>query len=604
MNEKPTIIEVVTDPQLLNLSVSLAQGTLLKSFYGLPLTREERPIWHQCTGRSTYPGRPFREMTVLAGARGGKDSRILAPILVYEAVFGGHEQALSKGEHGIIPLVAQDQRATRIAFGYIKSYFTSSPLLRSYIEDLLTFEIKLINRLSVVCFPCTHASLRGWSNPCGGMDELAFYRLEGQADSDVEVQASIRRGMLSFSNPKLIKITTPYMKSGVVYADFKQYFGQEDAEVLVWRASSLLMNPSLKAERLAQEQRLDPSRYHREYEAEFADDLDSFLPASVVDACVVPHRHELPPMAGVSHLATCDTSGGGVGAGRDTFTFTIFHVDGAGEHRRFVQDLLKGWKGTCGQGADLGGIVKEIAAQLCRYGLNEVRGDKYAAGWVRQAFEREGVRYRDAEMDKSTAYLEAEPVFTQGRAELLDHAPLIRELTLLERRPRPQGRVLVDHPHGGHDDYANVTCLAIAALAQAQPQPFMFWSGGRSISSAAPVMARVATALQAAGETVNDLVATAVPALGKTGSPSRPAPVRRKSFEEMQNLMRSDLTPDEQERFDAELARRAKHRQPSLLEQAVRAGNIYWPSDGTNSASPGDLTSVLEEVRQRFAMWR
>jgi hypothetical protein len=170
MIEIPTIIDFVTDPQLLNLTISPAQQTLLKSFYGLPVTNEERAIWSQCTGRSTYPGRPFREKTVIAGARGGKDSRVLAPELCYEAVFGGHESFLTKGEYGIIPLVAQDQRATRIAFGYLRDYFIGSPMLRSSVEDVLALEIKLINRLSIpiLCFPFTHASLRGWSNPCGG----------------------------------------------------------------------------------------------------------------------------------------------------------------------------------------------------------------------------------------------------------------------------------------------------------------------------------------------------------------------------------------------------------------------------------------------------
>ena len=33
------------------------------------------------------------------------------------------------------------------------------------------------------------------------LDELAFFRLEGAADSDVEIQASIRRGMLAFASP-------------------------------------------------------------------------------------------------------------------------------------------------------------------------------------------------------------------------------------------------------------------------------------------------------------------------------------------------------------------------------------------------------------------
>jgi hypothetical protein len=333
-------------------------------------------------------------------------------------------------------------------------------MLRSSVENVLALEIKLITRVSILCFPCTHASLRGWSNPCGGMDEPAFYKLEGQADSDVEVQASIRRGMLSFPNPKLIKISTPYMKAGLIYSDFKQYYGKEDAEVLVWKASSLLMNPSLKAERLAQEQRLDPSRFHREYEAEFQDDLDTFFPIAIVEPNVIPHRHELPYKDGVRYLGTCDSTGGSTSETADTFTSTIVHVEGMGDQQRVVQDVLKGWKG-----GDLAGIVKEIAVLLRRYHLSVVRGDKYARHWVRQAFEREGIRYLDATMDKSTAYLEAEPLFTQGRLQLLDHPQLIRELILLERRPRPQDRVLVDHPHGGYDDYANVTCLAIASLA-------------------------------------------------------------------------------------------------------------------------------------------
>ncbi len=59
---------------------------------------------------------------------------------------------------------------------------------------------------------------------------------------DAEIQASIRRGMLSFPFPRLVKISTPYMKSGVLYDDFKNAFGQDDPDRLVWRASSTLMN--------------------------------------------------------------------------------------------------------------------------------------------------------------------------------------------------------------------------------------------------------------------------------------------------------------------------------------------------------------------------
>src|SRR5262249_26339399 len=131
---KPSIIEFVTDPQLLALSLSEAQETLLRAIYGLPLTARQRELWQLCTGRPVYTGRGFGEVTVVAGARSGKDSRIAAPVVLYEAIIGGHERAVSKGERPVIVLVAQDQRATRIAFTYIRDYLTQSPVLASMVD--------------------------------------------------------------------------------------------------------------------------------------------------------------------------------------------------------------------------------------------------------------------------------------------------------------------------------------------------------------------------------------------------------------------------------------------------------------------------------------
>lgn len=452
----PSVIEFATDPQLLGLRLSPAQEVLLRSIYGLPLTAEQLDLWRLCTGREVYTDVAFGEVTVLAGARAGKDSRIAAPIVVYEALFGGHQGQLSKGERAVVPLVAQDQRATKVAFGYVRDYLTTSPLLAGEVEDVLSTEILLRDRITVSCFPCTNRSLRGWSVPAAVMDEVGFYRLEGQADSDVEVQASIRRSMLSFPRPRLVKISTPYMKSGVLYDDFKAAFGQDDPDRLVWRASSLLMNPSLGAERLERERRLDPSRFAREYEAEFAEDLDSFLPAAWVDAAVVPGRHELPPLNQHVYFAAVDPSGGG----RDAFTLSVAHMD----EDRVIQDVMKGWASTRSSNVDLEGIVKEIATALRRYRLTEAYGDRYAAGWVRERFEAEGVRYLDPELDRSAAYLELEPALAQGRVELLDHPTLARELRNLERRPRPGGRTVVDHPRGLHDDHANALALSAAIV--------------------------------------------------------------------------------------------------------------------------------------------
>src|SRR5262245_10491353 len=92
--------------------------------------------------------------------------------------------------------------------------------------------------------------------------------------------------MIAFPTTRLLKISTPYMRSGVLFEDHKRSFGQDDPDLLVWLASSLLMNPSLRAERLERARRLDPLRYAREYDAVFADDLEAFLPSTPAEAQV------------------------------------------------------------------------------------------------------------------------------------------------------------------------------------------------------------------------------------------------------------------------------------------------------------------------------
>lgn len=454
----PDIVEFITDPQLLHLSLSPAQETLLRSIYGLPLSSAQVDLFFRCTGRQELPSAAFAEATVIAGARAGKDSRIAAPIVVYEALFGGHERMIAKGERAVIPLVAQDQRATRVAFGYIREYLTQSSLLAAEVSDVLASELRFKTGTSVVCFPSTLSSLRGWSMPAAVLDELAFFRVEGQANADAEIQASVRRGMVSFPRTRLVKISTPYMKSGVLYHDFVRGFGHDDPDLLVWRAPTTLMNPGIRAERLERERRLDPGRFAREYEAEFGDDVDGFLPSVWVDDAIRTGRYELPYRDGVRYRAAVDPSGGGP----DAFTVAITHAEGVGNNARIVVDLVKGWSRRGVDSVDLTGVVREISSILERYGIRRIVGDRYAGQWVCQAFAETGITYVDAPADASTALHELEPLFAEGRIDLLDHPQLAKELKALERRLRAGGRTVIDHPRGGHDDHA--VALALATL--------------------------------------------------------------------------------------------------------------------------------------------
>jgi hypothetical protein len=250
-------------------------------------------------------------------------------------------------------------------------------------------------------------------------------------------------------------VPDPTMKSGVIYDDFQRGFGHDDPDLLVWRSTTAVMNPTITAARLAQQRRLDPVRFAREFEAEFADDVAAFVPRDWIDAAVRVGRFELPPNRSRRAVAAIDPSGGGL----DAFTFAVVvqMPDGG-----LVQAVMKGeaWVGTLAP--DLEGLVRDYMRTAKAYGCAEVISDRYAARWVRQAVERHGLRFVASEMTRSEAYLNVEPLLAQGRIELLDHPQLIRELAMLERRPQPGGKEVVEHPRGGHDDFANALALAAA----------------------------------------------------------------------------------------------------------------------------------------------
>jgi hypothetical protein len=105
-----------------------------------------------------------------------------------------------------------------------------------------------------------------------------------------------------------------------------------------------------------------------------------------------------------------------------------------------------------------------MAKTLREYGLTECRGDRYGAQWVVQSFVANGIRYRDSYSDRSAIYADAVPLFTSGRARLLDNRKLVGQFAALERRTSAT-RDKIDHPRGARDDCANAAAGALVAAA-------------------------------------------------------------------------------------------------------------------------------------------
>ncbi|MCX5884608.1 MAG: hypothetical protein NT096_01625 [Proteobacteria bacterium] len=466
------IIEAIQDSNLLGgvfkkLDTWCSWIVALKAIFALPLSEEDLILYQKCTGRQIVPQKPFKEVYFVVGRRGGK-SFICAIIAVFLAIFKDFSPYLAPGERGTIMIVAVDRKQAGIILRYIRAMLFF-PLFRKYIENVKQEEIELTNKINISVHTCSFRAVRGYTIVAAILEESAFWRVEG-ANPDHEIYTALKPAMMTIPESLLLSISTPYSKQGLLWENYREFFGTEDEEVLVWQASSLLMNPSLSTKMIEKQRAKDPQAAKAEWDGEFREDLEQFLSLEIVERCVIPGRVELPYLDKFSYSGFCDPSGGGA----DNFTLSIGHQ----EDEKMIQDLLRATKGDPYQ------IVKEYAGILKKYHINEVSGDRYAAAWVSEAFQRAGINYQPSEFNKSEIYLEALPFLNAGMTELLDSRELVKELIQLERRRGSSGKDIIDHPKsigGGvpHDDRANATCGMVVLCQGGGAGPGLFFAGGR-----------------------------------------------------------------------------------------------------------------------------
>jgi hypothetical protein len=176
----------------------------------------------------------------------------------------------------------------------------------------------------------------------------------------------------------------------------------------------------------------DPAAAAAEYGAEFRRDVESFVAREAVEACVIPGRRELLPVAGLWPTAFVDPSGGS----QDSMTLAIAHQ----ENGRAVLDAARERRPHFSPDD----VVREFAATLKAYRCAMVIGDRYGGEWPRERFAAYRIGYHVAEQSKSDLYRDLLPLLNSGTVDLLDDRRLIAQLCGLERRTARGGRDSID----------------------------------------------------------------------------------------------------------------------------------------------------------------
>jgi hypothetical protein len=97
----------------------------------LPLDAAQREAFARIAGDRIPPIRPVRELWAVIGRRGGK-SRAAAAVATYLALFCKHR--LSRGETGMVLVLAAPTAQARIVFEYCLGFIEASPVLRHEIK--------------------------------------------------------------------------------------------------------------------------------------------------------------------------------------------------------------------------------------------------------------------------------------------------------------------------------------------------------------------------------------------------------------------------------------------------------------------------------------
>ena len=425
----------------------------LAALFGLPMTEAEAETFRRHTGRAEPPSAPFREAALIVGRRGGK-SRVLALIAVYLATFRDYAPHLAPGEVATIGVLAANRDQARSIFRFISGLLKATPLLAGMVQDENTETIILSNQVHIEIATASFRTTRGYSYAAVLADEIAFWRSdETSANPDIEILRALRPGMANIPGSILLLASSPYAKRGALYQTYRRNFGRDDARVLVWKAATSDMNPSIDPAIIAEAYEEDPEAARAEYGAEFRDDLADFVTRETVDAVTMIGRTELPPEHGLAYTAFVDPSGGV----SDAMTLAIAHITAAGV---VVLDAIREARPPF----DPENTVAEFAATLRRYGITTVQGDKYGGEWPRHRFREHGIAYEPTARPKSDLYMDLLPLLNAGRVELLDNQRLTAQLCGLERRTARSGRDSVDHTPGGHDDVANAVAGVLVGL--------------------------------------------------------------------------------------------------------------------------------------------
>jgi hypothetical protein len=297
--------------------------SILKASYGLPMSPTETEFFSSVSGGRKPPGQPVKEVWVAAGRRGGK-SAIASLIIAFSAGLFDQQHLLRPGEKACCLCLGVDRAQAQVILQYVKSYFQNIPPFAALVVNERQDGLELSNACDIVIATANYKSLRGRTILVACLDEVAFHHQEETSRPDTETYAAITPAMATLPNSKLVAISTPYARKGLLYSKWKALFGKDDPRAVCIQASTAQLNSTIDPAIIAAALEEDAASASAEWLGLFRADIAGFITQEILDAVTDKGVVVRPPQPGIHYVAHVDSASG---SGKDSFACCIAHSE-------------------------------------------------------------------------------------------------------------------------------------------------------------------------------------------------------------------------------------------------------------------------------------
>lgn len=413
---------------------------------------DEEPFWYQ----EEFMDHPSKRRAFVSGRRVGKSRTASWLALWYAATHADAE----------VLITAKAQRQSTELFNQVKKDIRKSKLDDDAwgVTRSTRTEINFDNGSRIKCLPVGNdgSNIRGFGTDLLIADESAFIK--------DEIFKEVLAPMLAVDDGIFVLLSTPLGKKGYLYEQFKEASGDglaDDPEKAEWYAKQVptAANPLIKSEFIKDQKRqLSSSQFKKEYLGQFDEKSDSFFTRAELMNCATNNEDGT---TGVYRATSAPAFLGVDLAGQGDDESVYISIDSEGN----VFDIEASNQG-------LSDSMKQVKILDNRHNYSKILIDSTGLGegpveQLQQEVGRKVEGFKFTNEKKQSLYNTLKNALQEGeiRYELVPNEEehenkMFNEMMELQYDYTSGGKIRIQHPSGGHDDYSDALALAVWAKSQ------------------------------------------------------------------------------------------------------------------------------------------